>query len=221
MTLYDGDAHTLVNRSAIDKPFSTNCIPALPNFLMHCLAALSHLHKQRIVHGNVKLRNILYSREQGQSVPAFYLAGFGATATKVGLYIPISERHYVAKENHNSDTRPFSTQASADIYSFGIAILEFLGVITLDQLIQPAANWRQKLLVNDYKEFFSQPAVQNFHSFTSFSYRVESLRVHGLLKNSVLEAMLDPNPTERPTAAEALEAFSEHYDFEIPADLDY
>ncbi len=218
MKLYDGDARLLAQGSTFNKPFSTDCIPRLPNFLMHCLAALSHMHKQGLVHGNVKLQNILYSTEEGQNVPNFYLAGFGATAATVGRTVLPKDRYYTPLEQQSTPERPFWTQAPADIYSFGIAILEFLGVVSGDEFLWSYHNWCQKLKFNGYKGEYQQFSLGDPDDVACS--RVESLRAT-LLKNTVLEAMLNPDPAERPTAAEALEDFSRHYGFKIPADLDY
>ena len=79
---------------------------------------LAHLHKHKVVHGNVKTSNVLMDRN-GNPLVADY--GFAQLAF-VDLSTNMKMMRYMAPEVN--DLR--RAQPSADVYSFGVVLLELI-----------------------------------------------------------------------------------------------
>ncbi|KAJ3483798.1 hypothetical protein NLG97_g7221 [Lecanicillium saksenae] len=215
MTLYDGNAKELVVNRRCCAPISTARREHLRNFLVHCLGALRYLHKRDLVHRDVKLANILFKREfdRGNSGISFYLSDFGLTTACGRGWGPAGDNFYTAPELFDTE-RMVPAGPASDIYSFGIAILEFLGVVCPKEYTGADDLWCTKLYskssLDEYKD-----APLHGSSHHGFS-RIQSLRSRGLLRNATLEAMLDPIPENRPSAGKALFDLAMHYGFTVP-----
>lgn len=217
MKRYRGSASALVTNHSCCGVFSTAKSRHLPNFLLHGLGALRYIHKQGIVHRDVKLANILYKRKSRNADADFYLSDFGLVTHTVNARGQAGDPLYIAPELLDTGTVVWATPAS-DIYSFGIAILEFLGVVCKQEFKSAESLWRTKLANNssptDYRD------VQWFGMNHFGHSRIQSLRARGLLRNPVLESMLDPIPGNRPSAGQALHQLARFYNFAVPPSWD-
>lgn len=87
--------------------------------LMQCTIALKDLHSRNIIHGDIKLENILYSRENSQiKLADFGLAFYENNSTNTGLGTP----EYMAPEQILNSIK--GTQS--DIWALGICAYEML-----------------------------------------------------------------------------------------------
>jgi len=106
-------------------------------------AALSYLHGQNIVHGNVRCANILVSSETRPLVCHFGLSKLVEEATETSAQLTLTSEpnysRYLAPELIKGDVS--SPRMSTDVYSFAMAILECL---TLEK---PFANRKRDALV--------------------------------------------------------------------------
>ncbi|KAM3499360.1 hypothetical protein MY10362_007382 [Beauveria mimosiformis] len=157
----------------------------LRKFLVHILSALDFIHSHDMTHGNVGLGSILYKRE-GSGVS--FLSPNYSSGWKGDL-------RYRGPELMGVDYQSKCTGPPADIYSFGVAILEFLDIVGHDHHVSAYSHVRP---YNDSLRRYS---------------RVRKLRDNGGLENPTLEKMLLSDPMKRPSAREALRGLADHYGF--------
>ncbi|KAJ4155945.1 hypothetical protein LMH87_001165 [Akanthomyces muscarius] len=211
MTLYHGNATSLVRKHRCDKRVSTENSRHFPRFLIDCLGALDHLHRKDLVHRDVKLANILFAR-----TPAgleFALSDFGVATLDDDAEGHYGDRIYTPPEL--ADRKGKATSAS-DMYGFGIAILEFLGVVCRDCYYVGERKWRARMRASDYRGRYQDFA---FPRESHFCYaRIQYLREHSRISSTV-KRMLEPEPGVRPSAEEALVELANYYEFNIPAHI--
>ncbi|KIM28691.1 hypothetical protein M408DRAFT_131307 [Serendipita vermifera MAFF 305830] len=122
---------------------STNIESNRLELLEGAAAAISYLHSQNIVHGNVRCANILVSSENRPLVCHFGLSKLVEEATETSAQLTLTSEpnysRYLAPELIRGDVT--GPRMNTDVYSFGMAVLECL---TLEK---PFANRRRDALV--------------------------------------------------------------------------
>jgi len=89
------------------------------------LIALEHLHRQNVIHRDIKLSNILFG-------PATKLADFGICSLEAYAQGTVGTAPYMAPEVAISDEKQNTYDAKVDIWSLGVCVLE---------LVTGAAAW--------------------------------------------------------------------------------
>ncbi|ATY66144.1 kinase-like domain [Cordyceps militaris] len=198
-----------------EKLFNTENSEHLSAFLGQCLGALDYLDERKVVHGDIRLENILF-KQSNQGIE-FFLSGFGC-ATKVQDAKNWSgDARYMPPEQFEHQALP---SPKSDIYSFGMTSLEFLGSLCRREYQCGGEKWRTKLRNSGCTVKYNRGDYSSKSKFKHIS-RVQFLRKNGLLPNEVLEEvlgkshcpdpetilekMLNPDPWERPRAKELLE----------------
>ncbi|KAL2261231.1 hypothetical protein VTK26DRAFT_4541 [Humicola hyalothermophila] len=115
-----------------------------PVLIDQVLSALAFLQEQGIVHLDIKPDNILYTVDQlsedQESSMTFYLSDFGYTGYAHEA-APKGSHGYMAPEiSENSYVSTYS-----DLYSFGVTLLEVMGIYCTDYEMDSRFDWRKKL----------------------------------------------------------------------------
>ncbi|KAM3509238.1 hypothetical protein MY11210_006421 [Beauveria gryllotalpidicola] len=171
----------------------------LREFLVHILSALRLIHSHNMSHGNVELDSIVL-KKQGSSM-SFLLAGLGMTSKSYSSAWVGDPRYMAPELLHNARQKEYNGPP-ADIYSFGVALLEFLDICPKDD-------------ISDWHGWQVESGHRKGHDIGDRRFsRVQSLRTDRRLNNPTLENMLDPDPLKRPSADEALRGLAQHYKFQ-------
>ncbi|OAA54619.1 Protein kinase-like domain protein [Cordyceps fumosorosea ARSEF 2679] len=216
MPLCDGNAAELVKGHAcIKMEPAPEMLPLVKPFLVQCLGALRYMHQRQLVHRDLKLANILYRRE-GPGVIKFYLADVSlmADTATAERQAHVGDPTYRPPE-HQHGPRPSGEKS--DIYMFGVALLEFLGMVCPKEYRASTfteSEWRWKLDFSGVgrSNFIDRSGGQDL----CINGRLFEAWILGLFKNEALKSMLHFRPEERPTAGKAMRELAEHFKFEIP-----
>ncbi|XWW96137.1 hypothetical protein V2A60_004108 [Cordyceps javanica] len=209
---YESDATSLVTAHSCRGPISTENIEHLPRFLTQCLGALRYLHERDLVHRDVKLEHVLFRRNGDELT--FFLSDFGLATSTSAVREDAGDICYWAPELFREGAR---CGRPTDMYAFGVAILEFIGVICPDEYTCSTAEWRERLAASGC---VGEPSDARPEGATVYACpRVQALRASGLLCNPALERMLDPEPENRPLAGWALSNLADYYGFEVPPEF--
>lgn len=208
MTLYHGNATSLIRKHRCDKKVIQENGRHFPKFLIDCLGALDYLHRQGLVHRDIKLANILFAK--APTGIEFALSDFGSVTMDEDAEGHFGDRVYTPPEL--ADRKGKATSAS-DMYGFGIAILEFLGVVCPDCYYVSERTWRGRMRASEYGGRYRDFA---FPRESHFCYaRIQFLRENSRISSTV-KRMLEPEPGLRPSAEEALVQLADYYEFDIP-----
>jgi len=167
------------------------------------LSGLQFMHENDLIHLDVKPDNILFTRCPGPDPEEtrynFVISDLGLTST-VRSARQAGTPCYQAPECHRDE----AISTASDVYSFGIVLLQLLGLWCYEEGYTPISRWREKLGilgVKDARGYKSEipggaRETQPTHS------RIQSLVDNGIVCPTV-GRLLDQDPHRRPSAAEA------------------
>lgn len=166
--------------------------------LRQITSGLAHLHSHKVIHGDLKPRNILISAPSGTTKPMVKLADFGHSRRKEGFAL---DRSFTRTVSSNGAVRPFGTESwmapeivNEDRYSFFSDIFP-LGLIFAYTL-------------NDGKHPFGDDigfAEYNIKNKKPMIATVEQLDKEFPGAFELIKSMLNPDPKARPKAREILD----------------
>lgn len=175
----------------------------VPRFIDQVLSALAFIHRNGMIHRDIKPGNILYDDLPGDSGRTFYISDFGLATSKeslgglIGGCLP-----YMAPET----TRNGECTNASDVYSFGVILLEVLGKYCVHERKMAVQDWREKLRVcgvRDYRDYRDNkpthaliPKAQVGHS------RIQSLLDYGVVRPAI-RRILEQDERRRATAVDA------------------
>lgn len=151
--------------------------------LSHIASALGYLHKQNIIHNDIKPRNILYDADRGPTLIDFGLATHAGSRPCLG-----GTAWYVPPELMFDNKRSFES----DVFALGITLLFLLRKVELPDLARP--NWAIWRVGNG-----GQGAAKDRSTMVEWLTEVEDLRESlGERKlERVVKDMLVIDPGER------------------------
>eukprot|EP00330_Aristerostoma_sp_ATCC50986_P010983 CAMPEP_0114598766 /NCGR_PEP_ID=MMETSP0125-20121206/21174_1 /TAXON_ID=485358 ORGANISM="Aristerostoma sp., Strain ATCC 50986" /NCGR_SAMPLE_ID=MMETSP0125 /ASSEMBLY_ACC=CAM_ASM_000245 /LENGTH=142 /DNA_ID=CAMNT_0001804901 /DNA_START=398 /DNA_END=826 /DNA_ORIENTATION=+ len=135
---------------------------------------LKHLHKQKIVHLDIKPENILYSKTNKYKIADLGLSRLASRSN--GEDINEGDCRYMALELLNEDFDQLPDLTKADIFSFGATVY---GLAIGNDLPKNGPEWREIR--------------------AGYLHRLDNLNYSNSLK-SMIKAMMHPNPDKRPSA---------------------
>lgn len=186
-------------------------LPSVPFFfsslVQQTLPALAYLHEKGIKHLDIKPGNILCDEKDGSLM--FYLADFGISQKDTRTYHVCGTAFYMAPEI----SRAQEYTVKADIWSFGIMILQILGYFChKDADFSPEA-WRQRMAqLPGYipNMVLETPLESLCHTRWPGQNRFYG-RLEALFSNNLAPDYLTPllciNDADRPDAKQCLEIF--------------
>jgi len=190
--------------AALDGLDSAECV----EWLISCCAALATLHKNDVVHGNLKTSNILVRRSKDTSIPGT-VAGALPIISDIGLRYAYDKEYFVGATSAaiypymapevielfmaSGLEEDWTPQPSADVYSFGVAFIEIYSGFGLFEMPgeDPSPHrfieekLRRKYVLAERNDFKSKVNIKKL--------------------NEVLANCLDPDPTNRFADAQQLE----------------
>ncbi|KAH8804571.1 kinase-like domain-containing protein [Xylogone sp. PMI_703] len=174
----------------------------LADFISQTLSGLAFMHQNDMVHRDIKPDNILFDYRPDNSGKNFYISDFGLTSSTASVTGLAGTPAYMPPES----TRHGKCDTASDVYSFGITLLEVLGIYCPREAYLTDSEWRKKLKaygVREYRDYrdtyFPGAYIPRFETAHS---RVKSLVDYSLVRSAV-KRILNQDPQNRSTAAEA------------------
>jgi serine/threonine protein kinase len=213
MDLLDTDCFDLI--SALSQ---SERIGVLPKLIVHSLRALSVLELNGIVHGDVKLENIMYHQDK------FTLIDFGSAIDTISLNYPsVLPTPQIQSPELLVGVEQTMRLGKGDVWSLGLSILEFImecyilnqhtktqqlveSLIKISKLDMTIGEFRQGLIDN------------TIHCYLPIE---QYLNIYGIVldftnpETRLLLDMIQINPRDRPTATQLLTSLGLHIDLPI------
>ncbi|MBO4351123.1 MAG: protein kinase [Proteobacteria bacterium] len=150
--------------------------------------AMNYAHQNGFVNGNLKPTNILFEEKNGRLAPVIYDFGQKLYVSDVSQ-LSVTDLPYIAPElGYNLQ----NTNAQADIYSFGMILIEMLIGKSVYQsndiqsLHEEISQYQAVPNTYNWQEQFPKPLVQVIHWCTNFDTSRRYLHFSDLLRDLYL-----------------------------------
>jgi len=171
-------------------------------FIDQVLSGLAFIHKQGMIHMDIKPDNILFTLHQvgpNETRRKFYIADLGLTSNTHSVRGPAGTPCYQSPESSRDD----KVSIASDVYAFGIVLIEILGFWCIQDGYGRVSKWQEKLgrlgikNAREYKDYV--PSRCRDRSQQPTHSRIKSLVDYGIVRSAV-GRVLDEDPRRRSPA---------------------
>lgn len=212
LPLYQGSVRDLIPTSHPCEAPTAAKVPWLQRFVSHVLSGLSYLHDNGVLHCDIRPDNIMY--DTGPDGLSFYISNFSSASSVETVGRGAGTTIYMAPETSRSGT----TCLSSDLHSFGMSILEIIGMWCPNEARFTERQWQDKLKgygvqgYAEYKDSWPGTGEVDVEEMQSLHSRIQSLIDYRVVP-SCLADILSQDPNMRPCAREARHRILGGYNF--------